>query len=187
MNTKRLLVFTAAVLLCASVSGQTEHKWSASLNLGDLTYYYTIGVSGGRELSRHLSAEADLKICPFRFLESERDAAMNRLRMTYSIGLRYWPWHVNSGLWIAAKAQHLCSWQDGALGRYYIGKNDAGLAMTVGYSFMIAEKWNIEAGLGGWAACAINTPFVKQPYRAYIGDNLFLGYNEVVLSLVRLF
>lgn len=187
MKPQRLLAILAASLLCASAYGQNGNKWSASVNLGDMSYFYTVGVGGGRELSRHFSAEANLKLCPWRFLEPGHETSVNRFRITYAVGLRYWPWHVNSGLWVSAKAQQLCAWQDNAFGNYYIGKNDAGLALTIGYSFMISEKWNIEVGAGGWGGCAIVEPMVKQPYRAYAGDNFFIGYNEVILSLVRLF
>ena len=102
MRTKILitLILSLMPLICSA------QKWSMSTNLVDYVMLGTINAEGAVACSRHITADASVRINPWTFHKGDPSKQMQNRHQTYAAGIRYWPWHIYSGWWISAMAQY---------------------------------------------------------------------------------
>ena len=93
-----VLVFS---LLAFTAHGQ---KYSVSTNMAGYLNFGTMTVEVSYAPHRHWSLTAGARYNPFTFHGNGRQ--MQNRQQSYSLGTRYWPWHIYSGWWIAAKLQY---------------------------------------------------------------------------------
>lgn len=189
MENKRpsvLLALAISFLLIVSyeVTARAQ-KFSVATNLADYANFGTLNLDVSYALSRNWSVMAGAKYNPFSFQDGE---VLNKQR-TFSLGARWWPWHIYSGFWVSSKAQYM-EYGSGGIRSRQTQEGDAyGLGFGGGYSYMLGSHWNVEAGLGFWGG-----------YRTYAlydcprcgttreqGGRAFIMPNDIILSIAYVF
>ena len=178
-----------------STSAEDTYKFDLSTNLFDWADLGTVNVDFGYALSRHFSLQAGAKFNGWQFKpkDSEFELVENK-QLSFSLGARYWPWYVFSGWWVAAKVQY-ADYEETGIWRqaYDIGKA-LGAGISAGYTMMITERFNIEAGFGFWGGKLLEHELYHCPGRCYeLGDlresgpKGFIALNDINISFHFLF
>ena len=142
---------TMLVLLLTLAAGleSTAQTWSISINATDYSDLGTLNAEAGYAFGRHWNASAGFRYNPFSFRSDGEP--FHRRRRIFSAGLRYWPWHVYSGWWLAGKLQYQ-EYNYGGLRSPQTREGERiGAGMTAGYAYMLTPWLNLEAGVGLWA------------------------------------
>ena len=98
---KKLAFVVLLSLLSFSAAAQ---RLTVSTNLVDLANHGTMNVEAGYSLTQHFTVVGGLKYNPWDFSKPEKDEYYNIFAAF--AGVRYWPWYMNSGVWIQAKGQY---------------------------------------------------------------------------------
>ena len=162
----------AAVLLSALTSlAAPAQRFNISTNLMEYANLGTLNLDVSYGVARNWSVGAGVRCNPFKF-ESERRGVFFNRQQSYSVGARYWLWHINTGWWFGSKLR----FQDG-------------VGMYAGYSYMIFPHFNIEFGLGMWGGGG--------SYRSYScpvcgitvgeGNKMFILPDDGMIALVYVF
>lgn len=139
-------------------------------------------------LAQHWSATAGFRYNPFTFKDKSGDPVTNRQRAA-AVGARYWPWHVFSGWWFAAKAQYQ-EFNRGGIKSPQTREGDRyGAGVSAGFTYMIASWLNLELSLGTWGGveaykvyeCPVCGDMKQQ------GQKSFLLPNDVGLAFSFVF
>lgn len=192
---KLLLVLTVCCISAATAMAQT---WAVAVNAADAIELGTIGVEGSAAVGQHWSIHAGAKVNPWTFgkkdtsnglfSEPNPDQKQDR-KQSYALGVRWWPWNVYSGWWIAGKVQYQ-EYNRGGIFRQTSEEGDAfGAALSGGYSLMLKEHINLDSGLGLWGGWTKYTTYAC-PSCGKVedqGDKWFILPNEVIISLVYIF
>ena len=192
---KLLLVLTVCCISAATAMAQT---WAVAVNAADAIELGTIGVEGSAAVGQHWSIHVGAKVNPWTFgkkdtsnglfSEPNPDQKQDR-KQSYALGVRWWPWNVYSGWWIAGKAQYQ-EYNRGGIFRQTSEEGDAfGAALSGGYSLMLKEHINLDFGLGLWGGWTKYTTYAC-PRCGKVedqGDKWFILPNEVIISLVYIF
>lgn len=142
------------ILACGTVNAQ---KFSVSTNAVGYMNLGTLNAEGSWAFARQWSLTAGARYNPFTFSIAGKQV-QNRQR-AFSAGVRFWPWHVYSGWWVAAKAQYQEYNAGGILSEQAEEGDRWGAGVTAGYTYMIHPKLNMEFGAGFWAG--------RQKYSVY--------------------
>lgn len=138
-----VLVFS---LLAFTAHGQ---KYSVSTNMAGYLNFGTMNVEVSYAPHRHWSLTAGARYNPFTFHGNGRQ--MQNRQQSYSLGTRYWPWHIYSGWWIAAKLQY----QEYSMGGIVSSETEEGdrwgAGLSAGYTYMVHPRINLDFGLGFWS------------------------------------
>lgn len=179
--------FWMTLLLAAVCLEGAAQDWSLSTNAADYADFGTLNAEMGYGFSRHWNASAGVRYNPFTF-RSGGGPMQNRQR-TFSAGLRYWPWHIYSGWWLAGKAQYQEYNRGGIRSQETREGERIGGGLSAGYTYMLAPWLNLEVGLGLWAG--------QDRYTVYScpvcgltedsGRGFFVLPNEVLLALSVIF
>ena len=166
--------------------------WSIQTNVLDWAALGTINAEVGLSLSQHFSLVAGGRYNPWEFTTHNPEAIVRNQQKAVYLGFRYWPWYVNSGFWIAAKAQYMPSFSNTGIWRAALkeGKNGIGGALSAGYTFMLSKHFNLEAGIGGWAGVFQEYGFYSSPQKTFVreeGRKSFIYPDQISLSLVYVF
>lgn len=106
MNTTVGQVFrcaAAAVLLSAFTSfAAPAQRFNISTNLMEYANLGTLNLDVSYGVARNWSVGAGVRCNPFKF-ESERRGVFFNRQQSYSVGARYWLWHINTGWWFGSK------------------------------------------------------------------------------------
>ena len=192
---KLLLVLTVCCISAATAMAQT---WAVAVNAADAIELGTIGVEGSAAVGQHWSIHAGAKVNPWTFgkkdtsnglfSEPNPDQKQDR-KQSYALGVRWWPWNVYSGWWIAGKAQYQ-EYNRGGIFRQTSEEGDAfGAALSGGYSLMLKEHINLDFGLGLWGGWTKYTTYAG-PSCGKVedqGEKWVILPNEVIISLVYIF
>ena len=177
-----LLLALSLALLPAEASAQ---KLSLSTNLVDYANFGTLNLDISYAVSRNWSVMAGAKYNPFSFRGGQ---LINRQR-TFSLGARWWPWHIYSGFWLSGKAQYM-EFGSGGIFSPKTSEGDAyGMGLGGGYSHMLGRHINLEAGLGFWGGfrkaavydCPVCGTTREQSRKAFIMP------NDIILSVAYVF
>ena len=180
-----LLALALSLFLWSSQNPARAQKFSVATNLVDYANLGTLNVDVSYALSRNWSVTAGAKYNPFSYHAGE---LLNKQR-TFSLGARWWPWHIYSGFWLSSKAQYM-EFRRGGFESRQTQEGDAyGLGIGGGYSYMLGKHINVEAGLGFWGG-----------YRTYSvydcprcgttreqGGRAFIMPNDIILSVAYVF
>lgn len=142
---KRLLF--AMLLLLAMAQPARSQMVAVQTNALDYVALGTLNLQAQVSFAQNYSAFLEGRWNPWTFGQGE-DATRLGYRKA-SVGVRYWPWYVYSGLWVAA------SFQLSELDRINFMNMDkleahggSGAGLSLGYSFMILPFLNLDFGAG---------------------------------------
>ena len=125
--------------------GVEKHHWAMSTNLLDYADLGTVNAALEYAPARHWSVTGGVKFNAFDF-----DGKYDR-KQTFSVGARWWPWYIYSGLWVKGLAQ-VQGYQREGIPLFQDGKGEAyGAGLSAGYALMLAKHFNLDFGVGGWA------------------------------------
>lgn len=178
-----ILVSLAAVPLLAQAQ-----QWSVGINALDAANVGTLSAEGSVAASRHITVNASARINPWTFAEGTPDQKQHR-HQTYAAGIRWWPWNVYSGWWMGAKAQFQ-EYNRGGFRSRETEEGDAyGAGLSFGYTWMLHEHVNLEAGAGVWGGYRTYTVYACPTCgrKTDEGAKWFFLPNEAILSLVFVF
>ena len=187
---KRLLFagLFLAMMMFPSLRGMSQDS-ALSTNIADYAMLGTMNISYSRSAAMHWSLEAGAKYNPFSFNKGDAEKQMQNRQFVISAGLRYWPWHVFSGWWFAAKAQFQEYNQGGMLSRETSEGDRFGGVLGAGYTYMLRKHLNLEFGLGMWAGYDSFSTYDCPVCGVTIdsGKKFFLLPSELVMALTYVF
>ena len=114
---------------------------------------------------------------------------MEDRKITLGAAARLWPWTVFTEWWFSGGVQYEQYNRGGIWGRKTEEGDAYGVTFAAGYTFMVREHLNIEAGLGGWLGMK-NYREYRCPYCGRLegeGKKFFVLPNELVIALVYTF
>lgn len=153
-----LVMFCGVVFRPAEVSAQ---RFSLSTNTVDWAAFGTMNLEAGVSVARRITLETGFRYNPWTFATGdpmdrlddpfgEDESQFQYRQQTYSLGLKFWPWHVYSGWWYSFRAQYQ-EYSRGGLLSTSVEEGDAGgLAFSMGYTRMLSNHWNVSFGAGVW-------------------------------------
>lgn len=185
-NLKRVGV--AAVLLLFSTLCATAQKWALSTNIVDWANLATINAELSYAPAQHWSINASARCNPFTF-HTKTGKQFQERGQSYALGVRWWPWHVMSGWWVAAKLQYQQYNVGGIISSRTEEGDAAGFAFGGGYTYMLHPHVNIEFGLGAWTGYKWYTAYSCPKCGLTIdkGHKAFILPNEVSVSISYVF
>jgi len=187
---KRLLLIGVLGLILPLTS--SAQIWTIHTNVLDWAALGTVNAEVGLSVSQHFSLVAGGRYNPWEFTTHDPEAIVRNQQKTAYLGFRYWPWYVNSGFWISAKAQYMHSFSNTGLWRAALkeGRNGWGGALSAGYTFMLSKHFNLEVGVGGWAGVFKEYGFYSSPEKHFTreeGRKKFIYPDQVSLSFAYVF
>lgn len=180
-------MIAVAVLLFGAMVSSRAQSVSLSSNFTDLADRGTLNLEAALGLSRHWSLSAGAKYNPFSF--GEGDEIRQSKQRLFSIGARYWPWHLWSGFWFSAK----CQWQEfnrgGIVSPLTVEGDRLGAALGTGYSVMLSRHLNLDLGIGAWAGYVSSVAYSCPRCGRIEGKSkdFFVLPNDLLLSLSFIF
>ncbi|MBR6211558.1 MAG: DUF3575 domain-containing protein [Bacteroidales bacterium] len=186
---RSLLIWILGLFLPLTCAGQI---WTVQTNVLDWAALGTANAEIGMSVSQHFSLVVGGRYNPWEFTDSKYNIPIRNQQQTAYLGVRFWPWYVNSGFWISAKAQYMFSFSNTGIWRAALkeGKNGIGGALAAGYTFMLSKHFNLEAGIGGWAGVFKEYGFYSSHNKYEVreeGRKTFIYPDQVSLSLVYVF
>lgn len=180
-------IFAFAALLLLSAIGAPAQDMGLTTNLADYANYGTLNAEASCALARRWTLSAGVKYNPFTFGEGD-DIVQNK-RQAYSLGLRFWPWHVFSGWWLSAKTQ----WQEysrGGIDSSETTEGDRfGGGLAGGYAYMLGKHFNASFGVGVWGGYDIYRKFSCPVCGLTVdsGEKFFVLPDELIVALTYVF
>lgn len=175
------------VLLCSLVTitvyGQ---KYSVSTNALGYLNFGTLNLEISYAPHRNWSLSAAARYNPFSFTIKGKPARTRQ--QAYSIGTRYWPWHIYSGWWVSARLQYQEYSTGGIISPETEEGDRFGAGLSAGYTYMIHPHVNLDFGIGFWSGiqqyarygspvCGLT---VERGRKAFIlPDNVVIGISYV--------
>jgi len=184
MRILRFMLALALLLPCGKTAAQ---KAALSTNLLGYADLATLNLEGSLGVSQHWSLNAAWRYNPFRF--HRNGAPANNRQQAWFAGARYWPWHIYSGWWIAAKAGYQ-EYNRGGWRSPETQEGDRfGGGVSGGYTYMLHPHLNLEFGLGLWGGYDIYTVYScpECGLETGSGRRAFLLPNEILLALSYVF
>ncbi len=181
---KRLLGVLVLGFLACTVYGQ---KFSLSTNMASYINFATLNIEGSYAPHRHWSLTCNVKYNPFTFKFG--DSIMQNRQQSYSLGARYWFWHIYSGWWVSGKLQYQEYNVGGVLSKKAEEGDKFGAGFTGGYTYMINSKLNLEFGLGFWSGVKKYVVYdcTKCGIPLDSGTKGFILPNELLIGIAYVF
>jgi len=180
------LMALCAAFLCNSAQAQNV---AISTNALDYANLGALNAEVGVATGRHFSLSAGAVYNPWTWGNAAQGEVQNRQR-TFAAGIRWWPWNIWSGWWMALKGQYreynsnLFS-QDGTTEE----GNAFGASFSIGYAIMLSEHFNLDFGAGFWGGSTTYTTYAC-PRCGKIVENGVKGFirpNDLRASIVFIF
>lgn len=194
---KRLLLIGVLGLILPLTCG--AQIWTVQTNVLDWAALGTANAEIGVSVAQHFSIVVGGRYNPWEFHGEVSDNEGKPInfpiqlqQQTAYLGVRYWPWYVNSGFWLAVKGQYMASFSNTGVWRAALeeGKNGFGGGLSLGYTFMLSKHLNLELGAGGWAGVFKEYACYNSPKKFYVreeGRKTFIAPDQVSLSFVYVF
>lgn len=186
MKRKITIMCVSAALLGAF--GASAQEMALSTNLAGYANLGTMNLEASYAFARHWSVNAGMKFNPFSYDSKENIKMQNKQRL-YSVGARFWPWHIYSGWWLAGKMQYQEFNTGGIVSKETSEGDRIGSGITGGYSYMLNPHFNFEFGVGLWAGYERFTRY-ECPVCGSVtdqGEKIFVLPNDLILSLTYVF
>lgn len=190
-----LIIFSFPLFLSAGASAQ---KVAVSTNIIGWAGLLTPNASIQHATGQHISLEAAARYNCWSWktegtTEQRQTEEVKSRQQAYSLGVRWWPWNVYSGWWVAARLQYQ-EYDYGGLGKLpWIPDNEAGDAyggvLLAGYALQLHRHWDLEFGLGLWGGYKTYTVYAC-PYCGKITDKgakTFVLPDQAMISLTYIF
>jgi len=178
----------ALLVLILSTAVAYSQEWTVSTNLVDYLNLGTLNVEASYAPLRHMSVNISARYNPFSF-HSPKGTQFQERQQSYAAGLRWWPWHIMSGWWLAGKLQYQ-EYNVGGLRTARTEEGDrVGLGLTAGYTYMLHKHFNLEFGIGGWGGYKWYTVYScpKCGMTEETGSKAFILPNDLLVSIVYVF
>ena len=107
----------------------------------------------------------------------------------YSLGGRYWPWHIYSGWWLSGKMQYQ-EFNEAEPVSLETSEGDRyGAGIAGGYSKMLGRHLNLDIGIGLWTGYTRYVTYACPTCGRIIGsdDKLFVLPNDLMIALSYIF
>lgn len=190
----------AVALMAFSLSSSAQGRFSVGTNTIGWLDLVTMNINGGYAVGQHISLQADVRVNPWVFRKGDPEVRyedpvgdgerqFQNKKQSYSFGIRWWPWHINSGFWLTARGQYM-EYDCGGFFSHPREAGDAvGLVFGGGYTYMLSANWNIEFGVEGWSGYTWYGKYLctNCGRRTERGGKLFLLPNDVLVSIVYVF
>ncbi|MCX4334440.1 MAG: DUF3575 domain-containing protein [Bacteroidales bacterium] len=172
------------MLVCMEAAGQ---KFSLSTNAVGYIDFCTFNIEGSYAVSRHWSVTAGARYNPFSFRKAG-NMITNR-QQAYAVGARFWPWHIYSGWWVAAKIQYQEYNTGGIISSRAEEGDRYGAGVAAGYTYMLHPRLNLELGLGVWAGMKKYTVYTCPSCGLTVssGKKAFLMPNDIIIGISYVF
>lgn len=175
------------VLLLVACVQAAAQELAVATNIADYLNFGTLNMEASYGFARHWSADASVKYNPFTF-GSDADEMQNRQR-SISAGVKYWPWHIYSGWWIAGNVR--CQeYNVGGVKSEETSEGDRlGSGIQGGYSYMVSQHLNLNIGAGAWAGRDVYTVYACPRCGRIVeqGSKFFFLPSDIILSLAFIF
>ncbi len=177
-------VLILCLILAAPAYGQ---KFTISTNMANYLNFVTMNLEGSYAAAQHWSITAGVKYNPFTFHFGDKQ--LQNRQQSYSLGVRYWPWHIYSGWWVAGKLQY----QEYNVGGIISDKTEEGdkwgAGFTGGYTYMISSHFNLEFGLGFWGGVKEYTTYSCPScgLTKESGTKAFIYPNDIIIGITYVF
>jgi len=185
-------------LLLSLTTGAFAQKVAVSTNLIEWADFITPNASVQYAAGQHLSLEAAARYNCWSWrtggtFEERQVNEIKSRQQAYSLGVRWWPWNVYSGWWVAARLQYQEYDYGGLSMMKWIPDNEAGDAfgavLLAGYALQVHKHWDVEFGLGFWGGYKTYTVY-SCPWCGRIvdkGAKTFVLPDQAMISLVYIF
>lgn len=187
MRTYLGIIITAVLILCCNDS--RAQTFSISTDLLGYARLGTMNIDASYAVSRRWSLTAGARYNPFTFYKGDPQRQFQSRQISYSLGVRAWPWHTWSGWWFAGKVRYQEYSRGGIVSPKTEEGDRFGSGVYAGYTHMISPHFNLEFGFGLWTGLAI--------YRLYAcpvcgvttesGNKFFVMPDDVMISIAYVF
>lgn len=189
MKRNIIALFFSAMLFLTPLNDADAQKASLSTDLVGYLDFVTMNLEASYPIARKWSINAGVRYNPFTFnLGNGREDARNKQK-SYAAGVRFWPWHVFSGWWLAGKLQYQEYNRGGILSQKTTEGDRFGAGLSGGYAYMIGKHFNVEFGLGFWGGfdkfTTYSCPVCGLTEAA--GQRFFVLPSEVLVALSYVF
>ena len=177
---RNLLLGAIASVLFGLVSGRAAgQELSLSTNMVDYVRTGGVNFEAAYGFSRHWSLGAGMKY----------DGRGDEKQQLYSVGGRFWPWHIYSGWWLGAKLQYQEFSSAERVTRITSEGDRLGASVGAGYSRMIGRHVNIDLGLGFWYGAGTYVRYSCPSCGSILasGEQAFLLPNDLLLAVSYIF
>ena len=195
------IFFVLVAVFCLTFSHNAySQRVSVSTNLVDWANLGTINAEASLAFSRHFSVTVGGRYNNWSFRPGEADARLDdpegqlerqfqNRKMAFNLGMRWWPWYINSGWWVAWKGQYMMYNRGGVFNHTSEEGDSAGLSIGAGYSLMLTKYMNIEFGAAGWGGWKWYKTYqcTKCGQILEEGNKFFFLPDNVFVSLVFVF
>lgn len=169
MNKEHKLLCVAVAFLLfipMSLGAQDVHDklFSVGTNLVDWADLGTVILDVGIPVARHFSLSIGGRFNPWQFTRSDPDYIIQNRQKTAYLGVKYWLWYVNSGLWIEGRTLYTKFDVSGIWRPSVDSGQGAGAGFSIGYSYMLSENINIDFGAGLWGGYLFDYILFHCPY-----------------------
>ena len=171
--------FITFVLLIGAGWAAQGQELSLATNIVDYANSGALNVEASYGFARHWSANAGMKY----------DGGGYARQQLYSVGARYWPWHIYSGWWVSGKMQYQ-EFNDAKKITLKTSEGDRyGAGLGAGYARMLSKHLNMDVGVGLWAGLGSYTTYACPTCGRIIdsGSKTFLLPNDLMMSLTWIF
>lgn len=182
---KKLL--TACLVLVLASAAANAQKFSIGTNLVQWANLITYNGELGFSVSRHFSVTAGGRFNNTQIDHLDKHYIVQNKQTTFFGGMRYWPWYVNSGLWVGGKLQYQEYAQSGIWRSALEKGRRAGVGASVGYTLMLTKHLNLEFGACLWGGYAMKYTLYDCPICLNIRENggkFFAGLDDISISLI---
>ncbi len=140
---KRTLVLVVLVFLAALPA--KSQIFAVQTNAMDWAAMGTINLQAQVSFAQNYSVFVDGRLNPWKFKSDQVQLGQRKA----SVGLRFWPWYVYSGFWVAASAQISSLDFQGIFKMDKVNaKGGVGAGLSLGYSIMLNKVLNLDLGAG---------------------------------------
>jgi len=185
---KRYSTLAFAIVLLQSVfSICSAQEFALSTNVLDYANFGTMNIQASYGFDRHWSVNAGMKYNPFSFNEGEKESRNRQL--SYTVGARFWPWHIYSGWWLSGGVRYQ-EYNSGGITSVQTSEGDRfGGSLGGGYTYMLNTHLNIDFGVGIWGGYDIFTVYACQTCGKIISDGrkYFVRPSDIMLALTYIF
>lgn len=144
---KLILVLVAAVAMAKPASAQ---RIAVGTNMIDWASLGTMNIEAGVAVAQRFSIHAGAELNPWTFIPGNQEKEFQARQRSFWAGLRWWPWHVYSGWWVAGEARY-STYNLGGIFKRDTEEGDAyGGGVYGGYSIMLNRWLNLDFGVGVW-------------------------------------
>jgi len=184
----RMIILPLAIILAESFwAGCCAQEFALSTNMLDYANFGTVNLQASYGFDRHWSLNAGMKYNPFSFNEGESESRNKQL--SYSVGARFWPWHIYSGWWLSGGVRYQ-EYNSGGITSVQTSEGDRfGGSLGGGYTYMLNTHLNLDFGVGIWGGYDIFTTYACQTCGKVISDGrkYFVRPSDIMLALTYIF